>query len=62
VVILGGSIAAFEARALVIGILHDHGDAYECALDLILDRLATARDSRRRDDGLPLRAPARIRP
>jgi len=24
------------------GILHDHGDAYECELDLILDRLATA--------------------
>jgi hypothetical protein len=24
------------------GILHDDGDAYEYALDLILDRLATA--------------------
>jgi len=31
-----------RAGALVIGILHDHGDAYECALDSILDRLTTA--------------------
>src|SRR4051794_30640653 len=35
-----------RAGALVIGILHDHGDDYECALDLILDRLATAWDRR----------------
>ena len=35
-----------QILALVIGILHDHGDAYECALDLILDHLPTARDRR----------------
>jgi len=32
------------------GILHDHGDAYECALDLILDRLTTPETAERRDD------------
>jgi hypothetical protein len=43
VVIVGGFISR-SSCALVIGILHDHGDAYEHALDLILDRLATATD------------------
>jgi hypothetical protein len=43
VVIVGGFIAR-SSCALVIGILHDRGDAYEHTLNLILDRLATATD------------------
>jgi hypothetical protein len=42
VVLLDGSIAAVELVRSSSGILHDHGDACECPLDLILDRLATA--------------------
>jgi hypothetical protein len=40
---MGCSIAAVELCA-PIGILHERCDAYECALDLIFDRLATATD------------------
>jgi hypothetical protein len=32
----------WSSCALVIGIVHDHGDAYECELDLVLEPLATA--------------------
>jgi hypothetical protein len=40
VVILGGSIVVVERSSS--GIVHDRGDAYERALDLVLEPLATA--------------------
>ena len=42
--VIVGLFIARSSGTLVIGILHDHGDANKRALDLILDGLATATD------------------